>query len=242
MRPGASREPPRSCAEGRRAEAGGGSPVRCRRGRPTRRRSPRGSGPPIDHDVDQAGRRGCPGVDRGAQQRRSAQVRPGATAGEPVQRHPGPGGVAATGHDETGAGDRDPHVRGQQHVEGRTAAHTGGDRDGEPAHAFQTADRAFPLGQQADADVLGPPRLRAARDVDHEQARTALVLGLVTDVQQRLDGLRRDRAAAVDVQDKILDRRRHHWTSAVSIVEPGPMVIRTPYSPGVVTPSLTSRS
>lgn len=71
------------------------------------------------------------------------------------------------------------------------------------------------------------------------------LLGLVAegvDGRRQLgEGARRIDLYAVDVH---WDSYSFHYqeTRAISMVDPGPMVINTPYSPGAVTPSARRRS
>ena len=55
-----------------------------------------------------------------------------------------------------------------------------------------------------------------------------VVLGAVTHRPESPHQFRRQRASSVDPHNQVTGLLDHHWTSAVSMVEPGPIVIRTP--------------
>jgi hypothetical protein len=70
--------------------------------------------------------------------------------------------------------------------------------------------------------------LWGTRHMEDHRIAVAAVLGTVTRGPESSHQPRRQGAPAVDPDNKVGVFPGHHWTSAVSMVEPGPIVISTP--------------
>ena len=146
---------------------------------------------------------------------------------EPVQGHAGPSRSVHDRNDQPGPVRHDSVIAGQQRVQSWPATIAFGNRDRARGQTLQPAQGPFPLahhGHGQAACAFGPGH---TRHVDDHGPAGVTVLDRVADRTELGHRSRGQRTAAVHSERQV-GLPGYHWTSAVSIVEPGPMVISTP--------------
>lgn len=210
--------------------------------------------------VDEAEFEGPVGAEGVAPQHDLPGAGPTELPGQAVDGQAGPEVPVVDGEQQPQVGGGDAEVGGQQQVEGGAAAGPGGHGEGEGALAFEAVDGLLPAAHGPYVDLAGPGAGVVGGGEQPQQQDEAFGAGRLQQVAGGVEGggQLRQGPGAVDVEgegESVRGAARravgphgqvflpscHQRARAISIVDPGPIVMRTPWSPGRVRSSAASR-